>query len=56
MTKVFIGLHVDEKIKAKAAYLASADDRTLSSWVLRLITREIERATQSTFDNEHPSP
>jgi predicted HicB family RNase H-like nuclease len=39
-----LGIRIDADLKAKAEALARADRRSLSSWVVALIAREIESA------------
>ena len=42
-TKI-LNLRIDPELKKQAKKLAEADGRTLSNWLTRLISREVERA------------
>ena len=39
-----LNLRIDPELKKQAKKLAEADGRTLSNWLTRLISREVERA------------
>ncbi len=53
-TKI-LNLRIDPELKKKAKKLAEADGRTLSNWLTRLISREVERA-QAEASRERPAP
>ncbi len=39
-----LNIRIDPELKKKAKKIASADGRSLSNWVTRLIVREVEKA------------